>query len=65
MRKSIHITTPWPTEEEMKKKFPISEASEKAMLALVEEFKAQLSREEEARISSATPEKKRKRASAA
>jgi hypothetical protein len=65
MRKPIHITAPWSTEEEIKKQFPISKASEKALKALVEEFRAQLSREEEARTRSKAPEKKRKRASAA
>ena len=65
MRKPIHITAPWSTEEEIKKQFPISEASEKALQALVEEFKAQLSRQEEPSVSSTEPEKRRKRASAA
>jgi hypothetical protein len=65
MRKPIRITAPWPTQEEMEKNFPISKASKKALQALVEEFKAQLSREEESPASSAEPEKRRKRASAA
>jgi len=65
MRKPIHITTPWPTPEEMEKRFPISKASEKALQALVDEFKATLSNRDEASVNSAEPEKRRKRASAA
>jgi hypothetical protein len=65
MRKPIHITTPWPTPEEMEKRFPISKASENALQALVDEFKATLSNRDEASVNSAEPEKRRKRASAA
>jgi len=65
MRKPIHITAPWPTREEMEKRFPISKASEKALQALVDEFNAQLSHREEEPVNSIEPEKRRKRASAA
>jgi hypothetical protein len=65
MRKPVHITAPRPTPEEWAKYFPISEASEKALQALVDEFKATLSNRDEAPVNSAEPEKRRKRASAA
>jgi hypothetical protein len=65
MRKPIRITAPPPTPEEWAKHFPISKASEKALQALVDEFRAQLSHIEEAPAASMKPEKRRKRASAA
>jgi hypothetical protein len=65
MPKSVHITAPRPTLEEWAKYFPISKASEKALLVLVDDFKAQLSRREEVPVSSNEPGKRRKRASAA
>jgi hypothetical protein len=65
MRKPIHITAPRPTPEEWAKHFPISKASEKALQALVEEFKAGLSHQKELPVNSIEPEKRRKRASAA
>jgi hypothetical protein len=65
MRKPIHITAPWSTPEEVKKRYPVSKASEKAIQLLVEEFKAQLSRQNESASTSIEPEKRRKRASAA
>ncbi len=65
MPKSVHITAPGPTHEEMVKRFPITKASEKALRILVNEFKDQLSRQEEAPVTSIRPEKRRKRASAA
>jgi hypothetical protein len=65
MRKSIHITAPHPTLEERAKHLRISKASEKALQALVDEFKTQLSRQEDAHVTSLEPEKRRKRASAA
>ena len=65
MRKPIHITAPRSTLEEMKKRFPISKASEKALQVLVDEFKTQLSHQEEALVNSIEPEKRRKRVSAA
>ena len=65
MRKPIRITGPYPTPEELARRFPVSKASEKAIQALVNEFKAQLSRIEEAPVASMKPEKRRKRASAA
>ena len=65
MPKSVHITAPWPTQEEIEKRFPISKASEKALQLLVDEFRAQLSQREEAPDTSIEPEEGRKRASAA
>jgi hypothetical protein len=65
MPKPIHITAPRPTQEEIETLFPISKASEKAIKAHVEEFKAKLSNQEEATATSIEPEKRRKRASAA
>ncbi len=65
MRKPIYITAPRPTLEELRKRFRISKASERALQALVDEFKAQLSNREEAPVNSIEPEKRRKRASAA
>jgi hypothetical protein len=65
MPKSVHITARRPTLAEMEKHFPISKARKKELQVLVEEFKAQLSRQREAPVSSTEPEKRRKRASAA
>jgi hypothetical protein len=65
MPKSVHITAPRPTLEEMEMHFPISKASEKALQMLVEEFKAQLFHREEIPVTLIEPEKRRKRASAA
>ena len=65
MRKPIHIAAPRPSLEERAKKLRIPKASEKALQALVEEFKAQLSRQEDTPANSNEPEKRRKRASAA
>ena len=65
MRKPIRITAPWPTPEEWAKHFPISKASEKAIQALVDEFKARLCNRERAPASSREPEKRRKSASTA
>jgi len=63
MPKPIHITALPPTPEEIARLFPISKASEKALLALVEEFKASHPHREDAPASSIRPEKRRKRAS--
>ena len=65
MRKPIHIKPPQPSLEERAKLLRIPKASEKALQALVEEFKAQLSRQEDTPVNSNEPEKRRKRASAA
>ena len=65
MREPIHITTPWPTPEEWAKHFPISKAREKALQALVDEFKAMHPNREDETVTSIEPEKRRKRASAA
>jgi hypothetical protein len=65
MPQSVHITAPWPTQEEMEKHYPISRTRKKALQVLVDEFKAQLSHLEVAPVTSIEPEKRRKRASAA
>jgi len=65
MPKPVHITAPWPTQEEMVRHLRISEARKKELQVLVDEFKAQLVRPEEAPATSIKPEKRRKRASAA
>jgi len=65
MRKPIRITAPLSTLEEIEKRFPVSKASEKALRALVDEFKATLSKREEVPVNSIEPEKRPKRASAA
>jgi|CZKF01.1.fsa_nt_gi hypothetical protein len=64
MSKSVYITAPWPTQEEMEKHYPISKTRKKALQVLVDEFKAQLSHLKEAPVTSIEPEKRRKRASA-
>ncbi len=65
MPKSVHITAPWPTQEEVEKSLYISKARKRALRPLVDKFKAQLSRLEEVPVTSIEPEKRRKRASAA
>ncbi|MGD0800943.1 MAG: hypothetical protein ABR906_06485 [Terracidiphilus sp.] len=62
-RPVAHITAPWPTQEEMEKRFPIPKARRKEFQALVDEFKVQLSRLEETPATSL--QERRKRASAA
>jgi hypothetical protein len=65
MPKSVTITAPWPTLEEMEKSLGISKARKKALKPLVDKLKAELSDWEEAPVDSVEPEKRRKRASAA
>ena len=65
MPKSVHITAPWPTQEEMEKSLRISKARKRALKPLVDEFKAKLSNREDAPVTLIEPEKRRKRASAA
>lgn len=65
MPKSVHITTPWPTQEEMEKSLHISKARKRELQPIVDELKARLSKLEEAPATSIEPEKRRKRASAA
>jgi len=65
MRKPIHITTPWPTQEEMERHFPISKARQRELQMLVDEFKATIFNREEVPVNSNAPEKRHKRASAA
>jgi len=64
-RPVAHITAPWPTQEEMERYYPVSEARKKALQVLVDEFKAKLSSREETSVTLIEPEKRRKRASAA
>ena len=65
MPKSVHITAPWPTQEEMEKSLGISKARKRALQALVDELKAKLSNREGVPVNLIEPEKRRKRASAA
>jgi hypothetical protein len=65
MPKSVHITAPWPTQEQMEKSLGISKARKRALQPIVDELKSKLSRMEEAPASPVGPEKRRKRASAA
>ena len=65
MPKSVHITGPRPTHQEMVGHLRISKARKKELQVLVDEFKAKLSIGEEAPVNSIEPEKRRKRASAA
>ena len=65
MRQPVHITTPWPTQEEVEKLYPISKVRKRALQALVDEFRAKLSNREEVLPVTSEPEKRRKRASAA
>lgn len=65
MPKTVHITAPWPTHEEMVRHLRISKARKKELQALVDEFEAKLSNQKEAPVTSLIPEKRRKRASAA
>jgi hypothetical protein len=65
MPKPVHITTPWPTQEEMVGHLRISKARKKELQALVDKFKAGLSKQNDASVSSISAEKRRKRASAA
>jgi len=65
MPKSVYITAPRPTQEQMEKSLGISKARKKALQPLVDELKAKLSILEEIPVNSIEPEKRRKRASAA
>jgi hypothetical protein len=65
MHKPIYITAPRPTDDELVGHLRISKARKKELQVFVDEFKAQLSRQEEAHVTSIKPEKRRKRASAA
>ena len=39
MPKSVHITAPWPTQEEMEKSLRISKRRKRALQAIVDELK--------------------------
>ena len=66
MPKSVYITAPWPTYEEVAKRLRISKRRQKEIDTMAEEFFKQSRAKESAATSIATePEKRRKRASAA
>ena len=65
MHKSVYITAPRPTLEEMEKSLHISKARKRALQPLVDELKAKLSHREQEPVTSVETEKRRKRASAA
>jgi hypothetical protein len=65
MPKSVHITTPWPSQEEMVKHLRISKARKRELSRIVEKGRAQLSNQKEPHVNSVEPGKRRKRASAA
>jgi hypothetical protein len=66
MPKSVYITAPRPTSEEVAKSLGISKRRQKEMEALAEKLVKQfLARERAAASSAVEPEKRRKRASAA
>ncbi len=66
MPKSVTITTPWPTYEEVAKRLGISKRRQKEIDAMAKEFFRQSRAKECATTSTAAePEKRRKRASAA
>jgi hypothetical protein len=65
MTQPVHITTPWPTQEEVEKLYPISKVRKRALQSIVDEFKAKLSNREEVLPVTSETEKRRKRASAA
>ena len=64
-RPVAHITAPWPTQEEIERRFPVPEASRKELQALVDEFKAMIAARGNAPEGSIGQEKRRKSASAA
>jgi hypothetical protein len=65
MPKSVHITAPWPTLEEMLRHSRISKTRKKELAILLEKAKAELSQKNGASISCGMPGKRRKSASAA
>jgi hypothetical protein len=66
MPKRIHITTPWPTSEEVAKRLRISKRRQKELNALAEEFVRKLQQAQETSGGKTVEKgKKRKNASAA
>jgi hypothetical protein len=66
MPKTVHITTPWPTSEEVARRFRISKRREKELDAMAEEFFKQREANSKSRNSKANHrEEKRKNASVA
>ncbi|HUY94339.1 MAG TPA: hypothetical protein VMU71_03540 [Terracidiphilus sp.] len=65
MPKSVHITTPWPTSEEVAKRFRIPKRRQKELDAMAREYVKQLQAEEKARGTNLKENEKQKDASAA
>ena len=66
MPKPIRITTPWPTPEEVAKRFRISKRRQKEIKAIAEEYFRQMQEEKGVPAGKAVdPGKKRKHATAA
>ena len=66
MPKSVRITTPWPTPEEVAKRFRISKRRQKEIKAMAEEIFEQMQKENGASNGKVVEQgKKRKHASAA
>jgi hypothetical protein len=66
MPKQVHITTPWPTSEEVAKRLHISKRRQKELNVLAEKLVRQMKEENEASAGKAAGKgKKRKNASAA
>lgn len=65
MPKSVHITTPPLSLEEIAKRLRIPKAKQKALRAVLDEAWSEFSRQADKPSESAEPEKRRKRASAA
>lgn len=63
MPKSVRITTPWPTSEEVAKRFGISKRRQKELDAMAEEYFRRLQAEEKAK--GKNPKEDHKDASAA
>jgi hypothetical protein len=65
MPKSVYITAPRPTSEEVEKSLGISKARKKALQPLVDKLKAKLFAQGSESVTALKPEKRRKSASAA
>jgi hypothetical protein len=65
MPKSIPITTPWPTSEEVGKRFRVPKRRQKELRAIAEEYVEKLKTELDAEGRAVAQEEKRKDVSAA
>lgn len=65
MPKSVHITTPWPTSEEVAKRFGISKRRQKELDAMAREYVKQLRATVNARSTALKEDENQKDASAA